>query len=163
MPVHEAQEHRVIAEGYSLLYGIASQQRNVDKILIVKSASQSVHSLITEIANYTTSLSKQLEDFAAKYPALRVDVQFLPEVEVKARAAIASECIKELLLTSGKNFERLLLHSQLDALQQESHIAAVMVDLEVDARRAFWVDTHKRLDVLHDKVARLLEDQCRGG
>lgn len=53
-PPPQADDHRTIAEGYSLLYGITSQQKDVAKVLMIKSASPQVHALISEIAAYAT-------------------------------------------------------------------------------------------------------------
>ena len=150
--------HRTIAEGYSLLYGITSQQKDLKKLLLIKGESDAVDAVISEIADYTGELSAQLEDMARRYPALTVETQFLPEVEVKARESITSDTTKVFLATEGKDFERRLLMKQLSALEQERHIAKVMVGLETaDERRAFWTRTEQRFGELYAKVEQLLE------
>jgi hypothetical protein len=153
-----ADGHRTIAEGYSLLYGITSQQKDLKKLLLVKRESDRVDAVISELADYTGELSAQLEDMAKRYPALTVETQFLPDVEVKARESIASETTKVFLASEGKDFERRLLMKQLSALEQERHIAKVMVGLETaDERRAFWERTEQRFGELYAKVEQLLE------
>lgn len=60
--------------------------------------------------------------------------------------------------TSGKDFEARLLHSQLDALQQEMHIAGVMAELETaEAHRSFSEQARDRCDALHTEAERRLQ------
>jgi hypothetical protein len=152
--------HRTIAQGYSLLHAITSEQKELKKLLLVKVESDSVDAVISELADYTGKLSAELEDMARRYPALTVDTQFLPEVEVKARESITSDTTRIFLDTKGKEFERRLLLKQLSALEQERHIAKVMVALETaDERRAFWTRTEQRFGELYAKVEQLLERQ----
>jgi hypothetical protein len=152
--------HREIAEGYSLLYGITSQQKDLKKLLLVKSESDPVDDVISELAEYTAALSLQLEDFVRRYPALTVETQFLPDVEVKARESITAETTKTLLASKGKDFERRLLLKQLSALEQEKHIAKVMVGLESPGeRKTFWQRTERGFSDLYAKVEGLLEGQ----
>jgi septal ring factor EnvC (AmiA/AmiB activator) len=157
-PARSTDGHRTIAEGYSLLYGITSQQKDLKKLLLVKSESDAVDTVINEIADYTGELSAQLEDMSKRYPALTVQTQFLPDVEVKARESITDETTKVFLATKGKDFERQLLIKQLTALEQERHIAKVMIGLETaDERRSFWKRTEQRFGELYGKVEQLLE------
>ena len=152
--------HRTNAEGYSLLYGIASQQKELKKLLWVKFESDDVDAVISDLADYTAKLSAELEDMAERYPALSVDTQYLPEVEVKARESIAKETQDVFMSTKGKDFERRLLLKQLSAIEQERHLAKVMVGLETaEERRAFWVRTEQKFTEFENRVSRLLERQ----
>jgi hypothetical protein len=157
-PPTQPDGHRTIAEGYSLVYAIASQQKHLDKALLVKSESDPVDAVVSELSDYAGTLSAELEDMAKRYPALTVDTQFLPAVEAKARESLTVETTKALLAAQGKDFERLLLEKQLPALESEQHIAKVMVQLETaDERREFWTRTDQRLGSLRAKIERLLE------
>lgn len=152
--------HRTIAEGYSLLYGITSQQKDLKKLLVIKTESDAVDKVISELADYAAALNVQLEDMVRRYPALTVETQFLPDVEVKARESVASATSKELLASEGKDFERRLLLKQLSALEQERHIAKVMVNLETAGeRKTFWENTEHGFGELYAKVENLLERQ----
>ena len=143
-----------------MLYGITSQQKDLKKLLLVKSESDAVDTVISEIADYTGELSAQLEDMSKRYPALTVETQFLPDVEVKARESITDETTKVFLATKGKDFERRLLIKQLTALEQERHISKVMIGLETaDERRSFWKRTEQRFGELYGKVEQLLEQK----
>ena len=157
-PIPSTDGHRTIAEGYSLIYGITSQQKDLKKLLLIKTESDPVDKVISELADYAGELSAQLEDMAKRYPALTVETQFLPDVEVRARESIASETTKVLLASKGKSFERQLLMKQLTALEEERHISKVMVELETaDERRTFWKRTEQRFAELYAKVEHLLE------
>lgn len=152
--------HRTVAEGYSLLYGVSSQQKDIGKLLAVKFESDAVDAVITEVAGYAGEVSAQLEDMSRRYPALTINTQFLPAVEVRTREAIAQETTAEFKSTKGKDFERRLLLSQLNSLGQEKNLAKVMVELETaEERRAFWRKTQQRFETLHGKVWRLLSEQ----
>jgi hypothetical protein len=157
-PVPPTDGHRTIAQGYSLLYGITSQQKDLKKLLLVKIESDPVDAVISELADYTGELSAELEDMAKRYPALTVNTQFLPEVEVKTRESITAETTNIFLASKGADFERRLLLKQLTALEQERHMAKVMVQMETaDERRAFWKRTEQRLGLLYDKFENLLQ------
>ena len=159
-PVAVNDGHRTVAEGYSLLYGVASQQKDIGKLLGVKFESDAVDAVITEVAGYAGEVSAQLEDMSRRYPALTINTQFLPAVEVRTREAIAQETTAEFKSTKGKDFERRLLLSQLNSLGQEKNLAKVMVELETaEERRAFWRKTQQRFETLHGKVWRLLSEQ----
>lgn len=153
-----ADGHRTVAEGYSLVYGIASQQKDMKKLLWIKRESDPVDKVISAIADYTGELTTQLEDMAKRYPALTVQTQFLPTVEVKMRESVAAATTKEFLDSSGKDFERRLLLKQLTALETEQHLSKVMVELETaDERRAFWRGVEKRFGELRRDVEGLLQ------
>ena len=159
-PVPVTDGHRTVAEGYSLLYATTSQQKDLKKLLYVKFESDAVDAVISELADYARELSAQLEDMTRRYPALTVNKQFLPVVEVKTREAISQETTAEFKSTKGKDFERRLLLSQLTALGQEKNMAKVMVELETaDERRAFWRKTQQRFETLHGKVWHLLSER----
>jgi hypothetical protein len=156
-PPRAAGEYRTIAQGYGLLYGIVSQQKDLKKLLLIKIESDPVDRVISAIADYAGELTTKLEDMAARYPALTVKTQFLPEVEVKTRESIAAEAQDTFLSKSGKEFERELLLKQLSALEQEQHMAKVMVGIETaEERRAFWRQVEKRFGELRGDVDALL-------
>jgi len=157
-PLPPTDGYRTIAQGYSLLYAITSEQKDLKKLLIIKVESDPVDAFISELADYAGELSAELEDMAKRYPALTVKTQFLPDVEVKTRESITAATTDALLARKGKEFERLLLLKQFSALEQERHMAKVMSELETaDERRAFWRKTEQRLGQLYDKVENLLE------
>lgn len=159
-PATHAPGHRTIAEGYGLLYGITSQQKGLKKLLWMKLESDPLDRVISDIADYAGELSGQLEDMASRYPALTVHEQFLPPVEVKARRSIADALQDTFLSTSGREFARELLLNQRSTLQQEQHLAKVMVEIETaDERRAFWRRVDERFGGLRDELETLLRNE----
>jgi len=158
-PAPPSNGHRTIAEGYSLLYAIVSQQNNFEKILWVKSESDPVDHLITEIADYAGKVSAELEDIESRYPAVTLRTQFLPEVEARMRESVTSDATKSLLTLGGREFERELLLKQRGMLNQERHLARVMIAIETaEDRRQFWRSAEIRFTELHGKVGALLEN-----
>jgi len=156
-PPRETGDHRTVAEGYGLLYGIVSQQKDLKKLLLIKIESDPVDRVISEIADYTGELTAKLEDMARRYPALTIHTQFLPEVEVKTRESITAEATDTFMSKKGKEFERELLLKQRSALEQEQNMAKVMVAIETsEERRSFWRQVEKRFGELRGDVETLL-------
>lgn len=159
-PLPPPDDHRVITEGYSLLYKITAEQREMKKLLLIKIESDPVDRVISEIAEYTDKVHADLEDMARRYPAIMVEPEFLPAVEVKTRESISSATSDALLSRSGKEFERLLLLKQMTALEQERHMSKVMAEIETaDERRAFWRRLQKGFGELESEVEQLLEER----
>jgi hypothetical protein len=46
-----------LRKGYSLLYGITSQQKDLKKLLLIKTESDPVDEVISELADYTGALN----------------------------------------------------------------------------------------------------------
>jgi hypothetical protein len=158
IPESEPSDHRRIAEGYALLYGITSRQQHVGKLMLIKQESDPVDQFITELAKTVGEINAEIEDMAKRYPALTINKQFLPDVEVMSRESFEEETKKAFMDSSGHLFERRLLLTQRSALEHEQHIAKVMVGLESGTeRREFWVRTDKRFGELRSKLERLLE------
>ena len=93
-------QSRIRDEGYSILYTLASEQSNVGKILIIKSASAKVSAEIKQIAEVFSQAKKQLDEFAKEDGSLNFKMSHLPAMEEKTRAAIASTTTKADASTS---------------------------------------------------------------
>src|SRR5688572_18811206 len=89
----------------SLLHQLLDQQRNVDKLLIIKRESPETHRLIKAIASASGKGARRLESFAERDSSLQLDQQRLPPGEVAVRDAIASTKTKELLTPFNPHFE----------------------------------------------------------
>lgn len=73
------------------------------------------------------------------------------------RESIAAEATDTFLSKSGKELERELLLKQRSALEQEQHMAKVMIAIETaEERRAFWCQVEKRFTELRGDVDALL-------
>jgi hypothetical protein len=148
----------VLSYGYALLYEMVRTERFADKILLVKSESDEVKRIVGRIADHAADSKTRLEQIAKGYPAIRIDSDALPEVQVRMLRSLETEQVKDVLSRSGKDFERTLLVVLVGFVQQERHLARVMVDAETDAnRRRFWTDTQRRFDAEYADALALLE------
>ena len=148
----------VLSYGYALLYEMLRTQRFADKILLVKSESDDVKHIVGRIADHAANDKARLEQIAKDYPAIRIDSDVLPEVQVNLLHSLEKEQVKDVLSKSGKDFERTLVIVLVGFVQQERHLARAMVDAETDAnRRRFWTDTQRRFDAEYADALALLE------
>jgi hypothetical protein len=109
----------------SLLHDLLGNEKNVSKILIVKSNSESLGRLIKAISEQSADYQKQLDGLASNDVTLNLRVLDLPPGEKAARAAAAKTDEHELLFSSGKEFEFNLLLTQAEALSYGGHLAVI--------------------------------------
>lgn len=156
-------QRQMLSEGYSLLYRDASKLDLSELILYVKAESDATHDVVTAVSAFGGDLEKDLERIARDYPGVRIDLDPLPEMEKRKRAAIAKDRAKHFAPVVGKGgreYERTLLIGFANGLNHERHLCAVMADAEPDAGlRKFLLDTQKRYDALYDRVNALLEKE----
>ncbi len=112
----------------SLLYDLLGNEKNVSKILIVKSNSESLGRLIKAISEQSADYQKQLDGLASNDVNLNLHVSELPPGEKAARAAVAKTKEHELLFSSGKEFEFNLLLTQAEALSYGGHLAVIAAE-----------------------------------
>ncbi|MBI1370624.1 MAG: hypothetical protein GC162_18455 [Planctomycetes bacterium] len=137
-----------LSSGYALLYDLLDQEANVDKLLIVRDASEPTKTLIKNIAEAARSARDQIKQFADADAHLSLGDPGLPSVESQTRAAIKSEMTKELL--TGDHFELNLLVAQVKATQYAAYLARVLSKADGDAKRsAFFADTEKKFNDLN--------------
>lgn len=121
---------------YSLLYNLLDQQRQVDKLLLVKLETAELKRLIKAIAAASEAGTKRLEQIAKEDPAIRLDQTDLPPGEVATRDAISSTRKKELLKPFNASFEESLLLTQCEALSYAWHLAKVAATNEPQPQHA---------------------------
>jgi hypothetical protein len=149
--------YRTRNEGYSLLYELITKQRDVDKILILKHASGRTATEIKEIAQTFRQAQERFDAFARQDSSLSFKAEHLPSLEVKARDSIQSTSTKNLLFSTGKDFELRLLLTQAQALDYVSHLAVVLEDREDNKQRALILDEFsKQCDQHYKNVLQLL-------
>jgi hypothetical protein len=112
----------------SLLYQLVSEEKNVSKILIIKSHSEELGRLIKAISKMALDSAKQLESLASNNPDLNLHAIELPRGEKATRDAVAKTEEHELLFSSGKNFEFNLLLTQAQALNYGWHLAKIAAE-----------------------------------
>jgi hypothetical protein len=153
----------MLSEGYSMLYKDASNLDVSELILYVKAESEGMHKIVTEVAEVGGQLKKDLERIARDYPGVRIDLDPLPEMEKRKRAAISKDRARyfaPVIGHGGREYERTVLIGYANGLNHERHLCQVMAEAEPDASlKKFLLDAEKRYDGLYDRVTALLEKE----
>jgi hypothetical protein len=137
----------------SLLYDLLGNEKNVSKILIVKSNSESLGRLIKAISEQSADYQKQLDGLAGNDVNLNLHVLELPPGEKAARAAAAKTDEHELLFSSGKEFEFNLLFTQAEALSYGGHLAFIAAENSSQPEEVhIFTMMSKTMNQLHDQV-----------
>jgi hypothetical protein len=156
-------QRRMLSEGYSLLYQEAGDLDLSELILYVKVESEAMHNMVTEVADFGGQVKQDLERIAKEYPGVRIDLDPLPEMEKRKRAAIAKDRAKyfaPVIGHGGREYERTVLLGYFNGLNHERHLCQVMAEAEPDAGlKKFLLDTEKRYDALYERVTALLDKE----
>jgi len=156
------QQFAVRNEGYSLLYDLMSDEKDVSKLLLIKHEQSDVGELIKEIARTCAEAAKHLERFEKADPHLHLKMTGLPKAEVQTRELISKTSGKELLSKGGEKFEIRILLTQSEALRYGSHLAIVVQMMENDSdRKTFLGETSQKLAALHQRVIDLFHARWR--
>jgi hypothetical protein len=144
-------------QGYSLLYQLMADEKNVSKILLIKKEQSDVGDLIKKIAEVTGNAAKQLEAFEKADPHLHLKMDGLPVAEKQTRDLISKTRARELITKTGEKFELRILLTQSDALTYGAHLAVVVQSHETDEqRKKFLGETSQRLQELHQALIDLM-------
>lgn len=154
-------QRTMLSEGYSMLYTDASKINYLDLVLYVKKDSKEFDSVVNDIAAYGADFAEQLKRAAKQYPGVRIDLDPLPEMENRKRAAIARDRLVQFAPFSGHGraeFERTLLIGLSNALNHEAHLCKVMAEEEPDPQlKALLKDADRRWTALAARALGLLE------
>lgn len=108
-------------------------------------------------------LQTDLERIARDYPAVKIDLDPLPEIEQRKRESISSDTRKSLAPIVGKTgvaFERKLLLSASGALNQLKFKCQVMAAREsVASLRQVLTNAGQRFAALYDEDVKLLNER----
>jgi hypothetical protein len=156
-------QRTMLSEGYSLLYQDASKLDLSELILYVKVESDAMGKIVRDVADVAGQLKKDLERIARDYPGVRIDLDPLPEIEKRKRAAISKDRTRyfaPIVGHGGREYERTVLIGYANGINHERHLCAVMAEAEPDAGlKKFLLETGKRYDGLYDRVNALLEKE----
>jgi hypothetical protein len=95
--------------GYSLLYQEADGIPKLKWILMFKDKPEEMGKLTHELVSYYEQLADSMRKLSKQYPAMRIDVEPMSEIESKERKAIGADLAKDfapLVGKSGVKFER---------------------------------------------------------
>jgi hypothetical protein len=146
--------------GYTLLYQEADGIPKLNWLLMFKDKPEEMGRLTNELVSYYKQLADSLQRLSRQYPAMRIDVAAMSEIEGEERKAIGADQAKDfapLIGKTGVDFEREALLLFYDALNEQRHLVGVMVGLEPDpGLRKFLEETKAQLDEHYAKVGALL-------
>jgi hypothetical protein len=156
-----SKQRLMLSEGYSMLYKDAGNLDLSELILYVKVESDAVHKVVTDAAEVGGQLKNDLERIAKDYPGVRIDLDPLPEMEKRKRAAISKDRARyfaPVIGHGGREYERTVLIGYSNGFNHERHLCQVMAEAEPDAGlKKFLLDAEKRYDGLYDRVNALLD------
>jgi len=146
--------------GYSLLYQEADGIPKLKWLLMFKDKPEEMARLTNDLVGYYQQLAETMQRLSKQYPAMRIDVTPMSEIESEERKAIGTDMAKDLAPVIGKTgieFEREALLMFYNALNEQRHLAGVMVGLEPDpGLKQFLESTKAQLDARYAKVGALL-------
>jgi hypothetical protein len=158
---HMGDQRLILAEGYSIMHKDATTIGAVRTLLYVKKESDEFHKIVTEVSDYGSHLKEELERLSKDYPAVRVDLDPLPEMEKRKRFSTGLDRFFEIAPLTGKKgaeFERTLLISLANGLNQERHLAEAMAKEEPNEQlKKFLTDTDATLTAYWKRADALLE------
>ncbi len=158
---HLPDQRLILAEGYSIMHKDAKTIGSVRALLYVKKESDAFDKIVTEVSEYGSHLKDELERLSKEYPAVQIDLDPLPEMEKRKRFATGLDRLFELAPITGKKgaeFERILLISLTNGLNQERHLAEEMAKEEPNAQlKKFLVDQQETMDKFWKRGEALLE------
>jgi hypothetical protein len=146
--------------GYSLLYSEAEGIPKLKWILMFKDKPEDMGRLVNELASYYQQLADTMKKLSMQYPAMRIDVTPMSEIEAEERKAIGTDMAKDFAPIAGKTgieFEREALLMFYNSLDEQRHLTGVMVGLETDpGLKKFLETTHDQLEARYAQVGALL-------
>jgi hypothetical protein len=146
--------------GYSLLYQEADGIPKLKWILMFKDKPEEMGRLTHELVSYYQQLADTMRKLSKQYPAMRIDVTAMSEIEGEERKAIGTDLAKDfapLVGKSGVKFEREALLMFYNSLNEQRHLTGVMVGMETDpALKQFLETTKAELEERYAKVGALL-------
>jgi hypothetical protein len=146
--------------GYSLLYQEADGIPKLKWILMFKDKPEEMGRITSDLTSYYQQLADTMKGLSRQYPAMRIDVRPMSEIEAEERKAIGADLAKDLAPLVGKKgveFEREALLMFYNTLNEQRHLTGVMIGLETDAAlRKFLETTHAQLESRYAKVGSLL-------
>jgi hypothetical protein len=157
---HKNAPRAQLSIGYSLLYQEADGIPKLKWILMFKDKPEEMAQVTNDLISYYQQLADTLQRLSKQYPAMRIDVAAMSEIEGEERKAIGADLAKDfapLMGKTGVQFEREALLMFYNTLNEQRHLVGVMVGLETDpALRKFLETTKAQLEARYVKVEALL-------
>jgi hypothetical protein len=146
--------------GYTLLYQEADGIPKLKWLLMFKDKPEEMARVTDDLVSYYRQLAGTMQTLSKQFPAMRIDVTPMSQIESDERKAIGEDLAKDLAPVIGKTgveFEREALLMFYNTLNEQRHLTAVMVSLETDpALKKFLETTKAQLEERYAKVGALL-------
>ncbi len=147
--------------GYSLLYQEADGIPKLKWIFMFKDKPEEMGRLTHDLVKFYQQLADTLQRLSKQYPAMRIDVTAMSEIEGKERKAIGEDLAKDfapLVGKTGVKFEREALLMFYNTLNEQRHLTGVMIGLETDPGLKKFLETTKaQLEERYLEVGALLD------
>src|ERR1700761_4588600 len=92
-----------LAIGYTLLYQEADGIPKLNWLLMFKEKSSPMAELTSEIVTYYRGLADRMQTLSKQYPAVRIDVTAMSEIESEERKALGKDQAKDFAPLIGKS------------------------------------------------------------
>jgi hypothetical protein len=160
-PIADKDDPRAqLSIGYSTLYQEADGIPKLKWILMFKDKPEEMARVTGDLLSFYQHLADTMESLTKQYPAMHIDAAAMSEIEAEERKAIGEDLAKDLAPVVGKtgiDFEREALLTFYSALNEQRHLAGVMLGLEPDpGLRRFLETTKARSDEHYAKIGALL-------
>jgi hypothetical protein len=160
-PTSPSTSRAQLSIGYSLLYQEADGIPKLKWILMFKDETEDMGRLTHDLVSDYQQLADTLRRLSHQYPALRIDVKTMPDIEAAERKAIGEDLAKDfapLVGKTGAKFEREALLMFYNSLNEQRNLTGVMIGLETDpGLRKFLETTKAQLEERYAQVGDLLE------
>jgi hypothetical protein len=153
-------ERKMLSEGYSILDHDAEMFSRTRLILYAKIETDEFDDLITAVSAFGRKLHADLSRIDRDYPGVRIDLDPLPELEKRKRRTTAIDKALRFIPVvgnSGAEYERTVLISLANGLNQERHLVRELSDAETDAGlKDFLRGVQVKMDALYERAENLL-------
>jgi hypothetical protein len=157
---HNSAARKQLSIGYSLLYQEADGIPKLKWILMFKDKPEEIGRITNDLIGYYQQLAVTMKKLAKQYPAMRIDVPTMSDIEGDTRKAIGEDLAKDLaplVGQTGVKFEREALLTFYDSLNEQRHLVGVMMRLEKNpGLMKFLETTRSQLEQRHGEVGALL-------
>lgn len=136
------QDKTELMNGYRLLYDLAQNETQVDKVFIIKKGISPLEETIKKIAEAARKLEKDLESVARYDSVEPFGPSALPPVEIATRKSIADFKRNRILSGSPAQFQKELLVSQIEALTYGSNLLDTLIATDPNPTRVQILQRH---------------------
>ena len=149
-----------LKSGYYLLHQLADDESGVSMLFLAKDAPEQIGSYgkqVSQTGKETVTAIDKMED---QNPSLRMGKDPLPQIELDVRAYIRDDKEHQLLFgSSGNEFVRVFLTTQIQASTYGLNLCKVLADKETNPRRAQVLrEMGAKWQKLRDDAFRLLRN-----